>query len=322
MRIPLITPSEPSLKQLFPRKGGGGGHGGGSSGKGGSGSSSGSKGGSGSSSGSKGGSGSSSGGKGGSSGSSSSGKSQSIPLSGSTGGKKTATTYGSGGGRAVTIPAGQPFAGRTSGGGTRGQVYGTSTYGSGYPGLAAGSVLGRGFPFIFWPVVWGGGLGLGGAYLHDHEYGSPTNASRPGGALTQATFTSNSTNSTFWVVADNATVSALITTIYDNCTLGSNSSTAPTPFSGNASQAQPEQVIQYYRASSVALALDGYNDTAKLTNPNATDVPLPSWMDTQLEGCLNATIAASVPLVSAADMRWQPPVGIIGLVWLIVLFWL
>lgn len=41
------------------------------------------------------------------------------------------------------------------------------TYGSGYPGVNSRGVSGLGFPFIFWPVVWGGGLGYGAAYLHD-----------------------------------------------------------------------------------------------------------------------------------------------------------
>lgn len=44
------------------------------------------------------------------------------------------------------------------------------SYGSGYPGVSGLGVGGRGFPFVFWPVVWGGGLGYGAAYLHaNHE---------------------------------------------------------------------------------------------------------------------------------------------------------
>lgn len=42
-------------------------------------------------------------------------------------------------------------------------------YGSGYPGVASRGVGGLGFPFVFWPVIWGGGLGYGGAYLYNHE---------------------------------------------------------------------------------------------------------------------------------------------------------
>lgn len=43
-------------------------------------------------------------------------------------------------------------------------------YGSGYPGVAGRGVSGRGFPFFFWPIAWGGVAGLGtAAYLHSDE---------------------------------------------------------------------------------------------------------------------------------------------------------
>ena len=73
-------------------------------------------------------SGSSSGGKPSGSGSSSSsgGTAKSVPLSGKPpAGKGSATAYGGGGGKSTTIPYGVPFAGRTAGGATRGQVYGS-----------------------------------------------------------------------------------------------------------------------------------------------------------------------------------------------------
>lgn len=48
-----------------------------------------------------------------------------------------------------------------------------SAYGSGYPGTTGLGVANRGFPFVFWPLVWGGGLGYGAAYLHsNHEVSS------------------------------------------------------------------------------------------------------------------------------------------------------
>lgn len=43
-------------------------------------------------------------------------------------------------------------------------------YGSGYPGVAGRGVASRGFPFVFWPLAWGGVAGVGaGAYLHNSE---------------------------------------------------------------------------------------------------------------------------------------------------------
>ncbi|KZV66398.1 hypothetical protein PENSPDRAFT_744766 [Peniophora sp. CONT] len=238
-------------------------------------------------------------------GSSSSTKSVSTPnLAGGRG--NSATAYGAGGIAVGTIAAGSLFAGRSTGGGTRSQVYGTNVYGSGYPGVAAGQrgVSGLGFPFLYWPVVFGGaGIGTA-AYLHEsHEYGDPSNSSRPGGPMMQAAFISNFKGNTFHVLADKATVVSLISSVTDNCwyDLSSNSSTSPSSYSGNnTGDPQPESSIQYYRASSVALTLDGYNNTAALSNDsNAPATPLPTTgLDTVLLSCLNATIGAAVPLVA------------------------
>ena len=46
-------------------------------------------------------------------------------------------------------------------------------YGSGYPGVTGRGVAGRDFPFIFWPLAWGGAVGYGAnAYLHSDEVAS------------------------------------------------------------------------------------------------------------------------------------------------------
>ncbi|OBZ65512.1 hypothetical protein A0H81_14465 [Grifola frondosa] len=282
MHVPILSPLS---QRLYPRKGGGGK---GSGGKGGG----------------------SSGGSEGSSGSSSGSRGSSVPISGATSGRTSATSYGSGGGKVTTIPSGQLFAGRQSGGATRNQVYGNGMYGSGYPGVTGLGVLGRSFPFVFWPIVWGGGLGYGAAYLHDSEassYGDPSNTSRPGGPMMQATFASNSSNTTFHLLADNTTVVSLISSVSANCSLGAASSTSPAAYnSSDPAEPQPEEAVQYYRASSVVLTLDGYNDTSALSNDtNAAPVPLPTNIDTTLLNCLNDTIGESVPLFGAADARWQ-----------------
>lgn len=99
--------------------------------------------------------------------------------------KKSATSYGEGGGRALPIPPGRPFSGRTAGGGNRQGVYGNrygtrfsmehgqidmrvySIYGSGYPGVVPHGVSGLGFPYYFWPVVWSGTGNDSSAYLYD-----------------------------------------------------------------------------------------------------------------------------------------------------------
>ncbi|KAI0692893.1 hypothetical protein BC835DRAFT_1306962 [Cytidiella melzeri] len=273
MYVPFVTAN---VERLYKRKGGGGkGKGGGAS--------------------------SSSGGS--SEGGSSSGSKVSSPVTGSTGGRHTtATTYGSGGGKSSTIPSGQLFAGRTEGGGTRSQVFGTQTYGSGYPGVASRGVGGLGFPFLFWPVVWGGGLGYGAVYLHDNEYGDPNNSSRPGGPMQQVAFKDSSSNNTFHVLADNTTVLDLIDAVSSNCSVGN--TTVLTPTSLNFSDPlspQPEEAVQYYRASSVVLTLDGYNNTAALSNDSSVpNTPLPPWVDQPYLDCLNQTIGAAVPLADGA----------------------
>jgi len=142
---------------IYPRKGGGGGHGS-SSGKGGGSSGSRGKGG-------KGGSG------GGSKGSPAASKgapksftnsrySNSFKLN-TNKGKSSASPYSDGGGKSSILSSGI-FSGRLSGGGQRTSVYGTRTYGSGYPyGSYGYYVSNRPFPYVFIPVP-----------IHRHYYGS------------------------------------------------------------------------------------------------------------------------------------------------------
>lgn len=142
--------------------------------------------------------------------------------------------------------------------------------------------------------------------------------------MAEATFVSNSTNTPFHVLSDNSTIASLITSIHTNCSSSLSSSSSTSPRAYNASEPgapQPEQAIQYYRASSVVLTLDGYNNSATLSNdPNATDSPLPSGIDMTLLDCLNQTIALSAPLVNSAGRRWSTgpsSASLLGLIWLV-----
>ncbi|KAF7298956.1 Glycoside hydrolase family 35 protein [Mycena indigotica] len=312
--LPMFVPFLTKRSKLSKRRGGGK-SGGGSSGGGGK---------------SSGGTSSSSGGG---------GRSSSISTGGTT---KSASAYGAGGGKSITIPAGQSFAGRSAGGGTRDQVYGTATYGSGYPGVAGRGVAGRGFPFFFWPLSFGGVGGLGtAAYLHSNsEYGRSDNASRPGGRMMTAAFQSSGASATvFRILADNATVVELISDITANCSssLSSSSATSAAPYNDSSSlPPQPEQassllntfgnkhinlpqVIQYYRASSIALSLDGYNNTADFEAEGTPNTPLPSGIDNTLLTCLNQTIGAAAPLIGSGGQLVPNTSGLLGLV---ALFWL
>ena len=144
--------------------------------------------------------------------------------------------------------------------------------------------------------------------------------------MTQAVFADKNSNNTFHLLSDNTTVASLIDSVSANCTLGNTTTLAPMPLnSSDPSQPRPEQAVQYYRASSVVLTLDGYNDTAALSNDSSTpDTPLPSWVDTSFLKCLNQTIGAAVPLVDASSSSGvsaalnMPSMSLLGLIWVLV----
>jgi hypothetical protein len=141
--------------------------------------------------------------------------------------------------------------------------------------------------------------------------------------MAQTTFADKNSNNTFHLLADNETVTSLINSVAANCTLGNTTALSPMPLNtSDPSQPRPEQAVQYYRASSVVLTLDGYNDTAALSNDSSIpDTPLPSWIDQSFLGCLNQTIGAAVPLVDASSAMhsWGvPSMGMLGLIWILV----
>ncbi|TRM58746.1 hypothetical protein BD626DRAFT_550545 [Schizophyllum amplum] len=268
---------------------------------------------------------------GGSSGSSSSGSGRSSGVSVGGGSKKTASSYSRGGGSATTIPSGSLFAGRQQGGGSRDQVYGTRAsihrqYGSGYPGVTGRGVAGRNFPFFFWPLTFGAVGGVGAHhYLSEanDEYGLPDNSSRTGGIVTVGNFTSNSGNSTFRLIADNSTTVSLLADVTSNCSSSLDSSKTSTNASTfdykHSWSPNPGEVVQYYRASSVALMLIGYNNSAVFNDDDDTpDDPIPSWADTTLLDCLNQTIGAAVPLIdNGCPQMPLPNIGLMGMVFVV-----
>jgi len=227
----------------------------------------------------------------------------------------------------MIIPSGQLFSGRSEGGGTRTQVFGTRTFGSGYPAIPGRGVANRGFPFFFWPLSFGFGFGSTGAYLNsDSEYGHADNSSRPGGVMTTASFQSSGSNGTvFRVLADMTTTTDLIDDIMANCSTfltNASISAAGSPSTYNdtstTSLPQPEQIVQYYRASSIGLSIDGYNNTAIFAAEGTPDIPLPSGIDATTLDCLNQTIGLAAPLIGGTQLTAIPNgVGLMGLTWLV-----
>ena len=90
----------------------------------------------------------------------------------------------------------------------------------------------------------------------------------------------------------------------------------------DTSMPQPEQAVQYYRASSITLTLDGYNDTTALNasaGVNDTHTPLPDWVDNGLLDCVNQTIGQAAPLIDGAVFSVHSPVlsaGSVAFLWI------
>lgn len=144
--------------------------------------------------------------------------------------------------------------------------------------------------------------------------------------MTQTVFADPNSNNTFHLLADNTTVASLIDSVAANCSLANTTTLIPmTLNTSDPLQPRPEQAVQYYRASSVVLTLDGYNNTAALSNDSSLpDTPLPSWVDNSFLDCLNQTIGAAVPLVDASNSSGMstafgtPAMSILGLIWMLV----
>lgn len=144
--------------------------------------------------------------------------------------------------------------------------------------------------------------------------------------MTYGLLPSTSGNTTFYVISDNSTVASLLTDLKTNCSSShlDTSKMSGAPIAYNASDSTsppPESSVQYYRASSVALSLNGYNNSADFEAEGSNDTPIPSYVDTTLLNCLNLTIGEATPLVDAAPSQFKAPeVGLVALVFIIYHF--
>lgn len=143
--------------------------------------------------------------------------------------------------------------------------------------------------------------------------------------MTYAVFSSATiapnTPSTFRFLSDNTTVALMDLEVKAACgsLLDSNATTPPLIFWESDTTPAPEQVIQYYRASSAALSLDGYNNTATYAVEGTADTPLPDNVNQNLLTCLNSTIGSTLPLIDGASGLSVVPtsqlITLIGMVW-------
>ncbi|KAG9045879.1 hypothetical protein FS842_001069 [Serendipita sp. 407] len=202
-----------------------------------------------------------------------------------------------------------PFEGREYGGGSRKQIYGTRAYGSGYPyGVSSfTTIAGRPFPFVMWPISWGPG------YLGGEEYDGPTmGLIRPGGPLGVAKVGTTdvgrwpyvSSDEVYEIIGDKESLNFIMAQLVDRCKITPQWPIPFNPLSTTANTTRPETVIQYYRASSFALAFSGYNNTFALPS-NATTIqgwdqssPLPiNLTRSSFLLCVNSTIGSALPIM-------------------------
>lgn len=119
--------------------------------------------------------------------------------------------------------------------------------------------------------------------------------------LTPPTNVTDAAANKFALLGDINSVDTIFQTLITDCGV---SSTLAANFSIN-----PNQTVAYYRGSSFALALDGYNNgqpNITDTSGNSTSVaeplaPLPSTVDANYFNCLNSSIGTNVPLVDATS---------------------
>lgn len=191
---------------------------------------------------------------------------------------------------------------------------------------------GRDFPFFFHPLSYGRYPGYGSLYIYDHEYGDPDKKTRPGGPLYYIIIRPPKSLvagpypeiplMTLYLIGDKQTLKAVTQQMIWACTRSDYSEWAfadkvrvskPKKFKGPAEDPNgpvPEQAVVYYRASSAALLLAAYNNTAQVVDIVQEDTPFPSVTNTWFFRCVNTTIGQSIPLVVGMDaVRYRPNGG-------------
>ncbi|KAG8814070.1 hypothetical protein FRC17_001299 [Serendipita sp. 399] len=248
----------------------------------------------------------------------------SITISSESGGGGPRATIPSTSTNGLSVPPGftNPFVGREYAGGDRSHIYGTRAYGSGYPYGAddSSSLRGRPFPHGMWPISWGPEYLGGGEY-----WGEDVEFMRPGGSLGLVNVATEDTtewpgvgkDEVYWMIGDKESLVYMTSKLVDACYISPAwarrfdpaSSTATNGSTTNSihvltAQPRPENVIQYYRSSSFALAYPSYNNTFALTSSNPStahdSTPLPdALLSSAFLKCVNETIGSTVPIADS-----------------------
>ncbi|KAG8843684.1 hypothetical protein FRC20_003768 [Serendipita sp. 405] len=192
--------------------------------------------------------------------------------------------WGGGGGKFVKISkdAEHPFQGRTFGGAKRKEIGGTRAFGSGYPygGGNQSTVAGRPFPFGTWPLYWDQN------FMNSSEYGPQYDAIRPGGLVMHVPLRTNPSHfnvtdsEVYYAIGDRDSLLLVMISYVTWCHV---TPAWPSKFDPTLpnSTVKLENVVQYFRASSFALASPAYNNTfARISNSDTMDsTPLPEFME-------------------------------------------
>ncbi|KAG8823245.1 hypothetical protein FRC17_009378 [Serendipita sp. 399] len=192
--------------------------------------------------------------------------------------------WGGGGGHWAKISkdSKHPFEGRDFGGGKRYEIRGTKAFGSGYP-YGAGNlstVARRPFPFGVWPLYWDQN------FMDADEYGPQYDAIRPGGFIASIPLRTTSehfnvtADEVYYAIGDRESLLPLMVSYVTWCHV---TPAWPTRFNASAADTtiKLENVIQYFRASSFALASPAYNNTfARIGDSGSKEsTPLPEFME-------------------------------------------
>ncbi|CEL55088.1 hypothetical protein RSOLAG1IB_01096 [Rhizoctonia solani AG-1 IB] len=219
----------------------------------------------------------------------------------------------------LPLPLGSRFSGRLAGGATRDYIYGGSYYGSGYPYGSYGStwVGGRPFPFYYWPIYIGPY-----EYYGSSEYGPPNSTDRPGGPMHTAMVIEASPNynnsDAYRLLGDRDSVNIVLSALRKKCGAAGYAVFDYDPSVTDSAYSLPriESIIQFYRASSFALSLDGYNNLAAAVTPAALHnntgqlvasllppSPLPPHINHTFLACINQTVGTSLPLLDQQSIN-------------------
>ncbi|KAG8775589.1 hypothetical protein FRC15_000442 [Serendipita sp. 397] len=190
--------------------------------------------------------------------------------------------WGEGGGKWAKVSPRHPFAGRTFGGAKREEIRGTRAFGSGYPyGTGNHSTIARRpFPFGVWPLYWDQN------FMNADEYGPHYDVVRPGGFIayiplrTSKAHFNVTDDEVYYAVGDRESLLPLMVSYVTWCHVTPAWPSRLNPSLPNAT-IKLENVVQYFRGSSFALASPGYNNTfARTTNSETKEsTPLPGFME-------------------------------------------